>query len=205
MARPVVSPLSEQFYERLEPYTLEEERLDYPLLTFVAGASKMTDEVAEWVLDSALGVGWSGIYDLPRTPTRALAYLAQFAGVRLRSGMPDLTQRERIRSTDGQRRGTFEAFSAAAKQYLTGTKYTIINERQGASAYRVAVRTLVSETPDSALVLAALLEQKPGGLILDYATTTGQTYDAVLAAFDTYSAVNTSYQNYGTLLANLPE
>jgi hypothetical protein len=64
------------------------------------------------------------------------------------------------------------------------------------AAYFLKVRTYGAETPDAAATLRALLSQKPGGLVLDYAVITGQTYETLKARFATYQAVKDAYVDY---------
>lgn len=81
--------------------------------------------------------------------------------------------------------------------------YIIFNERSNGSAYHYSVRTLTSETPDPDLVLKVLTDQKPAGLIMDYATMTGMTYDTINAAYDTYTdsyVDRATYTEWGTEL-----
>ena len=64
------------------------------------------------------------------------------------------------------------------------------------AAYYVKVRTYASDTPDPAATLRALISQKPGGLVLDYAAITGQTYGDVKARYATYADVTGFYTDY---------
>jgi len=77
--------------------------------------------VEEWVRDTPDGApGWSLLVDLERCPPEALAWLAQFVGVRLVPGASEDQNRARIASTDGFRRGTRDALIGAARATLTG-------------------------------------------------------------------------------------
>jgi hypothetical protein len=58
--------------------------------------------------------------------------------------------------------------TAAAKRTLTGDDpFILIIERNG-SPYRIGAVTRTTQTPDPAVTLAALLSQKPAGLILTH-------------------------------------
>ena len=67
---------------------------------------------------------------------------------------------------------------------------------QNDGPYSLTVITRTAETPNSAAVLAALTAQKPAGILLTYATTTGNTYLEVRATQATYTAVKTTYATY---------
>ena len=67
---------------------------------------------------------------------------------------------------------------------------------QNDGPYSLTVITRTAETPSSSAVQAALIAQKPAGLLLTYATTTGNTYLEVRATQATYTAVKTTYATY---------
>jgi len=69
--------------------------------------------------------------------------------------------------------------------YLTGNRSVTLFERD-TSAYHLTVRTFDAETPYPDRVLAALLSQKPAGLVMDYAVSDGLTYDEIAASGRTY-------------------
>jgi len=202
---------AEKLYDHLEPLTEDDASNGWALLILCGAIGQMFQEVEDLARDSDLGPGWSPITDLSRVPTKGLGWLAQLVGVRM---LPQLTgetdldyaarMRLRISETDGFKRGTIAALSGAARQFLTGTKYVIINEREGNNAYRLGVLTKADETPDQQLVLNALLDQKPAGITLDYAVITGNTYLAIKVAFDTYAEVITRYPTYTQMRNEAP-
>jgi len=144
------------------------------------------------------------ILDVDLCPDWALGWLGQWAGVRLPAGTPPDVAREMIRSVAGFSRGTPAALRAAAGFYLTGTKTVYFNERLAGDAYALGVITLDAETPDPELVRVAILAQKPGGIVLDYASIVGQTYRSVRAEVDSYREVRATWPNYRELLTRLP-
>lgn len=193
MARPVVGTLTEEAEEALAPYAHAEADLDWPLLTYLQAVLGRAQEIADLARDSDDGAGWSAIVDPDRAPESWLPWTAQLVGVTIpppgspeASGLDDAAKRLRIKETAGQRRGTPDAIKGAARQYLTGDRTAYISERHG-SAYQLRVATLEAETPDPALVLAALTEQKPAGIVL--------TYDVIPAGGD-YDALNSTHANY---------
>jgi hypothetical protein len=62
--------------------------------------------------------------------------------------------------------------------------------------YSLTVITRTAETPNSAAVQAALIAQKPAGILLTYATTTGNTYLELRASQSTYTTARSAYATY---------
>ena len=59
--------------------------------------------------------------------------------------------------------------------------------------------TLTSETPDPAAVLAALLAQKPAGIVLTYRQVAGWDYQQMTAEGGTYADQSADYTTYTDL------
>jgi len=197
--RPVVSTAGENLYARLAPLAVEDETNSWALLRFSeALAGKFLQPVEDLVRDTDAGPGWSVILDLDRAPADKLAWLAQFIGVRLAPNLTDLNQRARIRGADGFHRGKISALVSAAQQHLTGAKTVQVRERDG-SAHRITVITYTAQTPNAPAVLAALLEQKPGGLILTHNVLPGQDYTLVRTNNATYTVARTNHATYTVL------
>jgi hypothetical protein len=175
MARPTVPDVAEQLYDELGVSQPADESLDWPFLILLAGIASAMGELPSIVRDTDDGPGWSAVLDPPRAPVWALPWLAQFAGVRLTPGLTDDEHRAEITSPPAFQRGTPAAMIATAARYLTGTKLVVFRERDG-SAYRVSISTRTAETPDPAVVEAALRRQKPAGLILAYSVADGPTW-----------------------------
>jgi hypothetical protein len=201
VARPEVSSVTEEFYASLGVWaradTIRGETIDrWELLEFCESIGGLLQPLDDIIQDTDDGPGWSIVMDVDRAPADWLGWLAQFVGVRLRAGLTLGEQRDRIKSTDGFRRGTPSAIIGAAQQFLTGDKQVFLIERHG-SAWALTVATLASETPDPAKVEYAVREQKPAGIVMnvvtvagddyDYIANTHATYTALLAAFDTYA------------------
>jgi hypothetical protein len=172
---------------------------DFALSEYVSAMGDMFQQVDTLASATNAGPGWSQIMDINRCPSYGLGWLAQFVGVTLDPALDDASQRSRIRSTDGWNRGSPNAMIAAAQQYLTGTKYVILRERNG-SPYHITVVTKLSETPNSLAVLNALLAQKPAGLTLTLAVEAGQDYETLFEAFADYGDVFAAYPNYLAML-----
>jgi tail protein P2 I len=175
MTRPTVPDLTEQLYEELAVTQPADESLGWPFLILLAGIAAAMGELPELMRDTDDGPGWSAVLDPTRAPGWSLPWLAQFAGVRLTPGIAEADQRAEITAPPAFQRGTPAAMVATAARYLTGTKAVVFRERDG-SPYRVSVSTRTAETPDPAVVEAAVRKQKPAGLILTYTVADGPTW-----------------------------
>lgn len=199
-----------RLYSMLDPLAAADPLTAWSLLTYCNAIGLMYELVEDWVRDTPDGPGWSLLLDLDRCPPEALPWLAQFAGVRVLPGSAETDQRARIAATDGFRRGTRAALVAAAQATLTGAQTVVFRERDHdhadtpAYAYYLTVKTYVSQTPDSAATLRALLAQKPGAIVLTYSTVNGQDYQALKTNHATYAAVRSYYASYQAVRDDTP-
>jgi hypothetical protein len=208
--RPATTAFQEETYGQLGAWRDADQQV-WDLLQYVGALASMFDQIEDYARDQPDGTpGWGILLDPDRCPPEALGYLGQFVGVDLRAGLSDSAQRERIKGTDGFKRGTPGAIVAAAQQYLTGNKTVILRERDPSvdpvnnGAYGFTVLTYTSETPDSAAVLAALKEQKPAGLLMTYSTVPGANYLFVRTTYGTYQDVKNAFLTYNGLRNNQP-
>lgn len=195
MPRPAVTPTTEIAYAGLGPLTEQDEDNGWALLTFTDALMRQLDEVEQWTRDSDTHVGWGKLLDLEVAPDEALSWLSQFIGVTLIRGLDAESQRIRISKAAGWHRGSPSAMIGAARQHLTGTRQVMLYERDG-GPYRLTVRTYAGETPDPAVVEAALRALKPGGLVLTYQVTSGATYGNLTTDFLTYADLDAAFTNY---------
>lgn len=192
-------------YVALAPLAQQDDDYGWSLLILLNAIGTMFQELDDVERDTVDGPGWSPLLDLDRCPDYALPWLAQFVGVRV---LPDSTaaqQRARILATDGWRRGTPAAIVGATKATLTGTQSVVIRERDVSGAdppYTLIVRTLTSETPNATSTLNAILAQKPAGIVLDYASVTGQDYSGLKSKQATYAAAKSAYRDYTAMRAD---
>jgi hypothetical protein len=206
----VPQTFASRLYDALGPLTNKDAANGWSLLILCNAIGVMYQEVEDLVRDTPAGPGWSELMDLGRCPPEALAWLGQFAGVRIPPGLTDAQARAWVGSTDGFKRGTPAAMIGACKATLTGTQTVLFHERYGgpatppAYAYYLSIWTYASETPNAAATLAALTAQKPAGLVLLYATAAGQTYATVKATYATYAVVKSTFSTYDTLKASKP-
>lgn len=203
MPRPVVSDTAEELYASLGPWQRRDTAIgeatdEWRLLELCEGLAGGLQGVEDIIRDTDDGPGWSIVMDADRAPVDWLPWLGQFVGVRLPPGLSEAEQRARIKNTDGFQRGTPEALKAAARSYLTGSQSVFFIERYG-SPYRLQVATLIAETPDPAVVERALLEQKPAGIVLTYATVAGHDYATLAATHVSYASLPGAYPTYADM------
>jgi len=194
---PALASYAARLYAALAPLAWLDGNTDWSLAKLNGAVGTMFQAVEDVVRDTPEGPGWSAVVDVARCPDDWLPWLGQFVGVV--NGT-----RSAITEHNGFQRGTPAAIRAAAAMSLTGSKTVILQERFGGEAYALGVYTLDSETPDPAKVLADILTQKPGGIVLTYAHGAANTYAAVKAGYATYDAVRAGFRDYQHLAANQP-
>jgi hypothetical protein len=86
---------------------------------------------------------------------------------------------------------------------LTGTQTVIFRERNP-GPYNLAIRTLISETPDTDAVRRAILTQKPIGIVLDYEAIEGMTWDDLAGEYADWDAVSAGFEDWHTLATTPP-
>lgn len=201
---PVLTPFAQELYDALAPWADQDAALGYPLANYCGAIAAQFDQIELYARDRDTGEpGWSLLLDPNVAPPETLDWLAQFAGVTLDKSMTIDQQRAAIKGTSAFQRGTPAAIKAAAARYLTGTKSVFFNERVGNDAYALGVTTLVSETPDPAATLKAILQQKPAGILLTYSTVVGTDYGTLLYTHSTYSQLSDGrFATYAAMAAN---
>lgn len=180
MASPTLTRAGGRIYEALSPLATLDPENGWHLAHYVSALARMIDRPADWGGDQEDGTpGWALLFDPDTAPEEALEWLAQFVGVTLPPHLTAAQKRERIKSTDGFRRGSAAAMRAAPLPYLTGNKIVYMSERWGGDPYHVRVATITEETPDPLSVANALLEQKPAGVVLTYQVVDATDFDAL--------------------------
>jgi len=205
MDRPIVSAAAEELYGFLEAFVIEDEEAEtwQTLLLCEALMGGTAQIVWDWVTDRADMFGWAYLLNADLTDANALPWLAQFNGTKLREDMTEQERRDAIKAPAGFNRGTLAYVTEAPKQYLTGTRAVYVREREG-GAYRLHMRTLLWETPDEPAALAAILLQKPGGIVLDYDVITGQDWIDLMADHASWNAVTADYVDWDELRSEIP-
>ena len=193
--------LADQIYEAMGPFAEGDESGD--LRKFIEALTSPAEPVYEIVGEVEQEFGWSIALDADLCPASVLPWLAQWEGVALTPDMSEAEQRLAIKDREGAARGRVATIRARIERTLTGTKRIIIRERNP-SPYSLYIRTIASETPDEDLTRAAILAQKPAGIVLDYDAAVGITYIDLAADYATYNALTASGLTYDELAEQLP-
>lgn len=192
---------AENLYESLGPFREDDETGDLDAL--VRALTGPMETLYSIVGEQDQDVSWSAALDPDRCPVSVLPWLAQWAGVRLTASMTVAERRQAIKDREGTTRGRPETIRARVERTLTGTKRIIIRERTP-GPYDLYIRTISTETPDATATERAIVEQKPAGIVLDYAAATGLTYIDVQSGFATYGDLAATGMSYGELSETLP-
>jgi hypothetical protein len=206
----VPDSFAERHYLALAPVANLDSTVGWSLLILCNAIGTMFQLLDDWERDTADGPGWSLLLDLDRCPPEALPWLGQFVGARIPSGLSDADQRAWIASTDGWKRGTVAAMQGAARATLTGKQRLFLRERDHDPAdtpdyaYYLTAISYANETPNPSATEAALLSQKPAGIVLTYIVQTGQSYEQLASRYATYADVLAAYPSYAVLLADEP-
>lgn len=181
---PSLTAAGARFYGMLGPLVHDDERYGWPAARLCDAAGAMLQGLDVIVQDSDTHPGWGILFDPDSCPLAWLPWLAGLYGATLPPGATEQEQREILRDLPQQQRGTVQNLIAGAQRTLTGTATVLVFERD-TDAYHLSVVTRTSETPNSATTLAALIAQKPGGLVLTYAVQAGEVWDEAAATWDT--------------------
>lgn len=176
---------------------------------FLRTAGEMFEQVEELAFDPDDGdrVGWEILLDPATSPIYALQYLAQFTGERLPKDLAitnEALAREWLVDQPASRRGTVESIIRTAQRTLTGQRTVVLHTRTP-DEDSIAVETLVSETPDAAVVAANLRRDAvPADIVMTHSTITGQTLNDVNAGFADLNAVNAAYPDLNAVASDVP-
>lgn len=203
--RPEVSTAAEEIYTFLSPFVEEDESTDWTTLLWCeAIAGGVLQRIHGWVTDQDGRPGYAVLVDAQTVETVGLPWLSQLNGTVLVPSMTEQERRDAIENPSGFARGTPDAFEAAPLPFLTGTKKVYVEERYEGEGYKVRVRVLKWETPSETLVEAALLRQKPAGLVMTFEVIEGQQWNDVDAKFATWNAVKAEYANWDDMRIDVP-
>jgi Phage tail protein (Tail_P2_I) len=152
----------------LSPWVERDAANDYSLLWWLSGIAKMFEQVNDLVnARNNSQPNWSRAVSLDQCPPELLPWLGQFVGVRHIVGGDVEPLRDRIRLTDGFKRGTLAAVRAAGLSQMTGTGLRI-TERVDGNAYRAALVADPAQVPDQAAFETAVMRAKPVGLVFSF-------------------------------------
>lgn len=206
--RPKVGSVAEELYASMGPLVEEDRDNDYHALILLEGAAGgRLQQVEDLTRDTDKGPGWSSILDVDRCPPEGLPWLGQHVGVPIPEKTAQETtdeyaerMRARIRGKGGFARGTPGAMVRAAVETLTGQKRVVFREREG-GAYRLTVYTYASETPSATATEKALRSQKPAGIVLTYATTSGNDFNWLNSNYASFNAVKAGFADFNDITA----
>lgn len=203
MPAPELSALGERLRERTAPLAPTDAQHGWAHALLCEAIMVMGEQVAD-IYDPPDPIPpGAPLMDPELCPDWALPWLGQLVGAQLPAGATPEQARELISSVVGWKRGTPAALEAAAAMYLTGNKAVYFRERDGGDPYALEVVTLVGETPDPQATLAALMAQKPGGILLRYRTVAGQDWQAVKDSGRTWRQARTHYAIWRDLRDNV--
>lgn len=176
MTAPVINPAGQTLYEDVAALVETDEQYGWAALLLCSAIGALMQGNDQVVQDTDTHPGWTSILDPNVVIANWLVWLAWLYGVTLTPGASEVEQRATILALPPHQRGTRASLVAAAQQFLTGTRHVDFIER-ASSAYTLTVVTLTSETPDTGPVLAALLDQKPAGIVMTYVTSDSEVWD----------------------------
>ncbi len=153
--KPTLEREAAHLYQQIEPPQRDDETWGWVGAYLCRALMKPIEKFAAWALDQGARPGYSVLMDLDECPDEALPWLSQFNGTVLDPTLTPGEWRRQIREARGRFRGTTRSLESDVKATLTGTKRVNVFPRS-LSPFRELVVTAESETPDSAVTLAAV-------------------------------------------------
>jgi hypothetical protein len=202
MAAPDHTPIGARLRERTQPLAPDDVANGYAHAFLCEAIGLMLAQVGEVFDPEGDTPPLAPILDVDQCPPWALPWLAQLVGVRLPTGLAPDDARLLIQTAAGFQRGTPAAMRSAAQATLTGALTVWFRERDGGDAYALEVVTRTADTPDPAATLAALMSQKPGGIVLRYRVVDGWDYQQMTTEGGTYAEQSLAFATYRYLQEN---
>lgn len=193
--------LATQILESMGPFAEDDETGE--LRDFITNLTAGAERTYSIVGEESQEFGWSIALDPDLCPTAVLPWLAQWEGVTLTPDMTEPERRQAIKDREGAARGRPATIRARIERTLTGSKRVVIRERNP-GPYSLYIRTIATETPSEDLTRAAILSQKPAGIVLDYEAATGITYIDLESTYATYADLEAEGMTYRELESMLP-
>jgi hypothetical protein len=173
-------PFTYILYNAMLPLAWADEFTGWPMLNFFKSICYIVHEPYALAVDP----GWELILNVDDVPSKFLDWLAQVVGIPVLSftNLSNPDKRAMIHDAPGWKRGTLQSMIKAAQFTLTGNKTVIVYERYDTNfpgqdrAYHITFITYLSQTPDQAKTLAALIAAKPAGLQLTLLSRSGQIW-----------------------------
>lgn len=144
------------------------------------------------------------IWDVDSRQGAQLDHAAQYVGVTRPATYSDEQMRTLIRERPAYQRGSPEAIVSAVRARLTGSRRVELTERDGGNRNALRIRIYLSEIVSLPDVEAAVLEQKPAGLVAVIEPFPGQDWGDVVARFATWQDVIDAYPTWQDVIDDLP-
>jgi hypothetical protein len=198
VAAPVVTDAASELYDGLTPFAdLDSDANGWGLLNLCAAITKAAiDQIHGYVTDTDELPGWGIVLDPAEAPEEVLDWLAQFVGSVITPSMDAAEKRAAILLPRGFQRCTPDALYQATRATLSGSQTVLIDERYTGDAWKLRVRTITSETPDETATLAAVVSQKPIGILLTYAAVAVHDWGDLIAHEATWADVQADYDTW---------
>jgi hypothetical protein len=201
---PTLESFAAALYDAIYPLTELDGQTGWHLAKFAGALGEMFQPVADVARDTPEGPGWSAVLDLQRCPDEWLPWLAQFVGVVVARGV---IARRHARAHRGN--GRLQARHARVHpgrhpshaNRVAPCHLARARQQRADPPYTLEVVTLTGETPDPAATRAAILAQKPGGIVLAYRTVAGQDWQGVTAK--TWRQARATYATWRDLRDNV--
>lgn len=193
--------VADDLYEALGPFTSGDNGQLLALCEAIADGTGM-EQINGYVAENDRE-GWRIVFDPEDAPIEVLPYLAQFSGAVLEDEDDEAAKRSKIKSPASRLRGTVPAMIDAIQRTLTGSESVNIVERW-TSAYTVWIRSRIDETPSTAATWAAILTQKPIGLVVTYEAVAGQSWSDLIADHASWTATKADYASWQEAIAEQP-
>jgi hypothetical protein len=208
--QPVLTNFGQKYYDAMAPLAVYDPVKAWSLAYFCNAVSLMFDDIDQLVEDQDDGtLGWGIIMNPDTAPDEWLDWLGQFIGVDTTRVIDPTNARTLIRGHQGFYRGTATSMveAAQASSGMYNLRRVFVDERYGGDAWQLRVRTYIGDTSDPDAVLAALLSQKPAGIVLTYVVVMGQNYFEAkgrLPGSQTYTDMKNYYTDYAAMRDHAP-
>jgi hypothetical protein len=204
-----MNDIGRRVYESMGPYTHGDEAHGWALAAVINGIASVLQPIQDLAADRDDGTpGWEAFIDPERTPSWALAWLAQTIGVQLPEGVQaadasatDIAAaRAAIANRSEWRRGTPSYVRAVAAPFLKQGAQIVIRERFNPAATegtdapwhgQVRIRSSDVMPGQAGPLTAAVLRAIPAGLL----------YTVEIADYVDFEQIRSSYSNFAAVKA----
>jgi hypothetical protein len=167
MPFPTIGALAQRLYDQVAQAQdpADDAAAGWPLASICGALLDPAQFVADALDEDDTHPPGGKLLDPDETPDGAIAWLAQFAGVRPTKGASEATRRGEVRTAAGWKRGWRDAMIADVHRTLTGSTAVTLTDFYTGNRWRLLVVTYAAETPDPAATERAAQQQKPYGIV----------------------------------------